>query len=357
MVAHRRRSTALARDDWYCKILNEHMSSKSRHITFNPVHKRFEFSPPRLPTTDPGKSRAPGVNEDNTWTAGSDVRTRVGSKPKALARARTYVLVLEGVVRHTLGTSVGSTRQLSTSTHRQRWMLGNALKATLLHVVRATVRVKEWHRPTCAKVKYMSRFNGLCQGVVVDEHVACLTSALHPSSTQTRLHRRRRCTYQYYGKMEIQWASNLLQRIIPADVLQSWSSSSQSPVSVGSGDTTGVGQVVIQVHPYTWQVMELLLNGGYRPVRGHVVVGVVAARLATAVDAVWVHPVKREWLLVEVKKYETDQYSRRLRQRHLRQLALTTVLFLASYLPTFRTIDALSDINLGTSVPFKSTST
>jgi hypothetical protein len=81
------------------------------------------------------------------------------------------------------------------------------------------------------------------------------------------------------------------------------------------------------VNPLTWQAVQWLVLRGYRPVAGDIPVGCISWGYATAVDALWWHPTKRFFLLVELKKYETSTYTLPVVAAHLVQLACTTVLF------------------------------
>jgi hypothetical protein len=85
------------------------------------------------------------------------------------------------------------------------------------------------------------------------------------------------------------------------------------------------------LHPFAWQAAEHLVNIGMRPIAGNIPVGHKSAKLATAIDGLWWHRAEKRFVVVELKKYETSDYSSTLQVAHQRQLALTAVLFVQTF--------------------------
>jgi hypothetical protein len=99
-----------------------------------------------------------------------------------------------------------------------------------------------------------------------------------------------------------------------------WEVYSRTPVSI-------LQKMANNLHPFAWQAAEHLVNTGMRPIAGNVPVGNADAKIATAIDGLWWHRAENRFVVVELKKYETDDYVESLQTAHQRQLALTAILF------------------------------
>lgn len=161
--------------------------------------------------------------------------------------------------------------------------------------------------------KTPTRLGGIVQGRAVDVHFSSLSSGLHEFHT---IHNRKRMCYRYE---ETQKALHM------QILLKMW------PRQWMYIKPEQKVRLVTCTHPFTWMALHVLVRAGYKPVVGQLAVGCLQVRLGTALDGLWYHRSTNSFLVVELKKYETNRYPPSTQQLHLKQLALSTLLFTMTY--------------------------
>jgi hypothetical protein len=154
----------------------------------------------------------------------------------------------------------------------------------------------------------LQNFGGIVQGRAVDYNFSKLSSGILPMFP---IHNRKRAYYHYNAE---QTATAIL---------------AAKQIQLPNSSITHVNRI----HPLAWQAIVYLLDRGYRPISGQLAVGSVQSGYGTAIDALWIHSKRREWLLVELKKYEIGKYKKdfETQVQHQRQLAIQTILFAKQY--------------------------